>query len=304
MKPTTVLRWVTLVSLGTLGACGGVSSIGSGDEPSKAGMSSGGTKATAGNGSGASANGGYSMGATGMGASANVAGKGDPGITMGGATQVDECMADTDCPGFGAPCEPCVDGSFACNKTYCDAGNCVQLGNTCPTKCGSDMDCPVPKIACSDCGDGTQSCPTSQCLMGVCQTSLPGCGNQDPCKGLACGAACKACANGMCGSVASYCSAEGKCQPGLPQCAAPSMCATSKDCGSPPPNCVACGNDTCATFDCVKGQCVFECPPNPDPQCKVSEDCVTPTDVCKMCPSGKCAVQACLKGSCEPVCPL
>jgi hypothetical protein len=302
MKPTTVLRWITWVSLGTLAACGGVSSIGSGDDPGKAGMSSGGTKGTAGNGTGAKASGGNSTGATGTGASANVAGS--PSTTIGGATQVELCKTDPDCTGFGAPCEPCLDGSFACNKTYCDGAKCVQLGTTCPTKCASDKDCPVPDLPCADCGDGTKACPTSQCLMDQCQTSFPGCGNEDPCKGQACGAECKACTNGMCGTVASYCSAEGKCQPGLPQCADPGMCSTAKDCGAAPPKCVPCGNDICATFDCIKGSCVFACPPNPGPQCKVSEDCPAVGDACKMCPSGKCALQACLQGSCELVCPL
>ena len=84
----------------------------------------------------------------------------------------------------------------------------------------------------------------------------------------------------------------------------PGMCETAMDCGSAPPNCVACGNNTCAAFDCLQGKCVFTCPPDPDPQCKVSEDCPAMDAVCKLCPSGECAVQACLQGSCELVCPL
>jgi hypothetical protein len=169
----------------------------------------------------------------------------------------------------------------------------------------TDKECPVPDVSCTDCGDGTKACPTTQCLKGMCQTSYPGCGNIDPCKGLACGTACKSCGpNATCNTKElSYCSADGKCQPGLPQCADPGMCKTAKDCGAAPPECVPCGNDTCATFDCIQGSCVFACPPNPTPQCKVSEDCPM-VDSCKMCSSGKCAVEACLKGSCELVCPL
>ena len=305
MKSTKVLRWVALVSVSVLGGCGGVSAIGSGDDPGKGGktsISTGGTKGEGANSMGASANGAT----TSMGASANVGGK-DPGMPGGGATMVELCKTDMDCGDPAAPCEPCADGSYACSKSYCDAGKCVHLGNTCATQCMIDEECPVLDVACTDCGDGTKSCPTTQCLKGTCQTSYPGCGNIDPCKGLACGTECKSCGpDGMCNTKElSYCSADGKCQPGLPQCADPGgMCKTVMDCGAPPPKCVPCGNNTCATFDCIQGSCVFACPPNPDPQCKISEDCPPIDDVCKMCPSGKCATEACLKGSCELVCPL
>jgi hypothetical protein len=303
MKATKALRWGILASLSTsllaLAACGGVSDIGSGDDPSKAGSTGvGGTKGMGAFGSGASANGAASMGAQ-----PNVAGK-DPGV--GGAT-LELCMTDADCPNPGSPCEPCADGSYACNRTYCAAGGkCITERDQCTTKCATDKDCPVPKIACVDCGDGSTSCPTSQCLMGQCQTSYPGCGNIDPCKGQPCGSECKPCGpDGACDAMTrSYCSAEGKCQPELPQCAGPGMCKTAMDCGSPPTKCVPCGNETCATFDCISGSCVFACPPNPDPQCKVTEDCPVIGDMCKMCPNEKCALQACIKGSCELVCPL
>lgn len=305
MKSMNVLRWVTLVSVSVLGACGGVSSIGSGDDPGKGGSSS-----MAGTGKGAESTGATSMGAqstgatSSMGASPNVAGK-DPGVGgtgMGGG----ECTSDMDCIDPVAPCEPCADGSYACTKNYCDAGKCVVSQGACATKCMTDMDCPVPKVACTTCADGSTSCPTSQCLKGVCQTSLPGCGGYDPCKGLACGTECKPCLDATCDPTnqLSYCSAEGKCQPGIPQCGNPGMCKTVMDCGAPPPKCVPCGNDTCATFDCIKGSCVFACPPNPNPQCKTSEECPVIGDQCKMCQSGKCAVNACLQGSCELVCPL
>ena len=294
MKSTRVLKWITLASWGTLAACGGVSDIGSGDEPGKAGSvgtTTGGSKGT-----GASSS---------MGASANVAGKG-PGPGTSGAGSGVECKVDMDCGVASAPCELCADGSYACDKTYCAGGKCVHVGgNTCPTKCATDKDCPVPDLPCTLCMDGSKACPASDCVKGQCQTSIPGCGTIDPCKGLACGAECKPCGpDGACDVMqASYCSADGKCQPSLPQCAEPGMCMTKMDCGTPPPNCVPCGNETCATLDCIHGSCVFACPANPEPQCKVTEDCPV-REVCKMCPSGKCAVPACLQNTCELVCPL
>jgi len=301
MKSYKVLRWLVLVNVSALGACGGMSSIGSGDEPR---MNAGGAK-----GEGASSGAGGKVGAagkgSGMGATSSMAGK--PGNGTGAAPGVDLCMTDMDCPGSDAPCEMCPDGTTSCNKTNCVGGRCVTtMVGACGVECGADRDCPVPDVACTDCGDGSRACPISQCLMGWCQTSYPGCGTIDPCEGLSCGAGCKSCGpDGMCdASVATYCSAEGKCQPGLPQCGGGGMCATSMDCGAPPPVCVACGNDTCAAFDCIANKCVFTCPPNPNPQCKLSEDCPIIDDDCKMCAGGMCAVQACLAGSCQLVCPV
>ena len=106
MKATKVLRWITLASLGaslaTLAACGGMSDIGSGDQPGKAGSDGtavGGSNGIGANGSGASAS-------SNVGANGNVAGK-DPGMgTVGGGAPVELCMTDKDCPNPGAPCEP------------------------------------------------------------------------------------------------------------------------------------------------------------------------------------------------------
>jgi hypothetical protein len=306
-----ILRWVTLASVGMVAAaCGGVSDIGSGADPDGKAGSANGTGATDGmgasNSTGAKGGTGSSngTGASNMGAAPGTAGK-DPGVIPG---DMGQCATDLDCPGADKPCDTCYDGSIACYKPYCAAGGiCMNAGTTCPTKCATDMDCPVRDVACSDCGDGSKACPTSQCLMGQCQTTIVGCGNVDPCTGLECGAECKACGpDGVCAPMQqpSYCSAEGKCQPGLPQCGGANECKTAMDCGAPPPKCIPCGNDTCATFDCIKGSCVFACPPNPEPQCKVTDDCPVIGEVCKMCPSGKCAVQACLQGSCELVCQL
>jgi len=311
MKSSTVLKWVTLASLGLLAACGGVSDIGSGDGAGQGksgsnGMAVGGGKGLGANGTGANGTGANATGANAYGGASAYGGGSSVGASpnMPGKDPV-ECQSDMDCGPTNAPCTQCADGTYACDKSYCAGGKCVHAGNTCPSKCATDTDCPVD-TGCAVCGDGSLACPTAQCLMGQCQTTIAGCGNTDPCSGLACGAECKSCGpDGVCDTMQlSYCSAEGKCQPGLPQCADANVCKTPMDCGAPPPKCVPCGNDTCATFDCIHGACVFACPPNPDPQCKITEDCPAIDAVCKMCPNGKCAVEACLQGSCELVCAL
>lgn len=305
MKSKKSLRWVALVSVSVLGACGGVSAIGSGEDPEmgKSGSSSVGTGGT--KGEGASGTGAGTTGAVGMGAAA---GK-EPGVAGSGAGPgMEKCSSDMDCPSYGAPCEPCADGSYACNKTYCAPGGyCVHTRDTCAVKCSTDMDCPVRDLPCEDCGDGTKSCPSAQCLMGFCQESLPTCGGEAECKGQACGSACKACAPGdMCdASSVGYCNLDGKCQAGVPQCTDPGVCMTAADCGTPPPMCVACGNDTCAKFECIEQKCVFACPPNPEPECATEKDCPIVGDQCIKCQvNGMCAVQACVNGSCEMVCPV
>lgn len=299
MKTTRVLRWVVLASVGTIVACGGVSDIGSGDEDPN-GMGANGAGAKPGTGTGASEPG---TGAKpGMGTGGTNA--------VGGGSSAGECMSDSECAVDDGPCEVCADGSYLCPKAFCSAGKCLQVGGTCATKCENDMDCPVRDIACTDCGDGNTSCPTTQCVMGSCQTSFPGCGNIDPCAKQACGTPCKPCgADGMCApDYASYCSAEGKCVPGIPQCGMEpggDKCETAMDCPTAPPVCVECGNDTCAGFECIANKCVFACPAQPNPnQCMTVEDCGPFDASCKMCPSGECAVPACLSGSCELVCKL
>jgi hypothetical protein len=301
MKSYEVLRWVMLLNVGVAVACGGTSTIGSGDEP---GMSVGGSKTMGTAGTGEESTGATtSMGARpGNGTGGSVAGK--PGMGGGGLPQT-ECMNDAECPGYDAPCEQCPDGeSVSCNKISCVHGMCVNFDvASCPTKCSTAMDCAPLDKGCMDCGDGSQSCQTSQCVMGFCQTTFEGCASPDPCQGASCGAACKQpCVEGNCDMAEpSYCSAGGKCLPGAPECG--EDCQTTMDCGAAPPNCVECGNNTCAAFECIANKCVFACPADPNPECKVSEDCKL-GDICKMCTSGDCAVQACLQGSCQFVCPI
>jgi hypothetical protein len=307
MNPKRVLRFIALGSAGLLMACGGVSTIGSGDElagrSGSTGISSGGTKGTDNSvGTGAASTGASTEAGGGTGAQTSVDTAGTDSGT-GGVTRPGMCTADTDCMDDSVPCEECVDGSYACNKPFCKARKCLHSGEMCPAQCMSDEQCPALGLACTNCGDGTKSCPRTQCVSGKCQTSFPGCHNVDPCKGLACGAPCKQCSDGNCDSslLPLYCGADGKCEPGLPQCGADVKCRTARDCKESPPECVACAADTCAGFECVDGACVLACPPNPDPQCKTTLDCPA-TGVCRMCPGGSCASRVCWKGNCELAC--
>jgi hypothetical protein len=298
MKPKKMLRWVVLASVGTLiVACGGgISQLGSGDDPE---MGESGSTSTGGTDGDPEPN----KGGTGMAVAGKGSGTAGTGSTPGGEL----CRVDQDCTDYGAPCEPCADGSLACNKTYCDGGECVHTRDTCSIKCESDMDCPVLDVACKDCGDGTTACPSSQCLMGWCQTSFEGCGGFDPCQGVACGAPCKACGpDGMnCDAALTYCDAGGRCTPSIPQCMDPGECKTAMDCGTPPPDCKPCGDGKCAAFDCVENKCVFGCGPDPEPECKTTDDCMPADAICKLCDSTmECAVPFCWQGRCELVCPV
>lgn len=299
MKLTKLLRGSVLASLGTvLVACGGgVSTLGSGDEPvGKAGTTSTSTGGSAGE-----------M-LPGMGGSTSTAGKN--GIAgMGAAPHGEPCMIDSDCPNYGAPCEPCADGSYACNRAYCSAGQCVHTGDQCSSMCATDMDCPVVDVACRTCADGTQSCETASCQSGTCKSSSPGCPEDDRCAGLECGDACKPCGpDGMnCTDAPTYCDAKGACLVGVPQCLGPGECKNAMDCGTPPPECKLCPDGTCSAFDCLNGMCVFGCGtgPEPEPECKTVKDCPVIGDQCTQCPNSmKCAVQACLSDKCQLVCPV
>lgn len=298
MKPSKILRWTVISSVTLLAACGGVSDIGKGD-----GTPGGGASGGMHTGSGAS-NGKAGAGMVGSGMQPG--GMEPGGMEPGGGAPMTECSRDADCELSDPLCAMCADGSYVCPKTFCAAGKCVESRGSCRVKCETSMDCPVRDLACTKCDDGSAACPAAECVMGQCQDTFPGCGTIDPCEGQPCGAECKSCgpAGDCAPSVASYCSAEGKCQPGLPQCAMPGLCKTEMDCGTPPPECVPCGNETCAAFSCIEGKCVFSCPPAPEPQCKTTDDCPAMDAVCKPCPDGQCAIQACITASCELVCPL
>lgn len=300
MKSSKVMSWVVVLSVcaGALGACGGVSSIGKGDDDGKGGTDTsiggsgkGGSSAT---GAAPSKGGGASMGA-----SSSTGGSGSaPGA---------ECADNGDCPQSGEACEKCADGSVACQQVPCIDGKCTPIQATCNDECSSDMDCPVPDIACAPCDGGGNNCPVASCVKGNCQVTFPTCGTETFCKDKACGASCTAtCADGKCDPMSpAFCNGSGSCVVGFPECSTGEMCNAPKDCPAAPPNCIACdaSGSVCAGFDCIKGLCVFTCPAVPTPICKFSEECPVRDD-CQMCPSGKCAVPACLQGSCQQVCPL
>src|SRR5262245_37797335 len=120
MKTARVLRWVVMASVGTLAACGGISDIGSGDDPGTGGTDGMGA---AGRGKEPNGRGAVSMGAssgkdpgTGMPIGGKDPGKPDPGT----GTPI-LCMSDAECQGKApdALCQMCADGSVACQKSIC-----------------------------------------------------------------------------------------------------------------------------------------------------------------------------------------
>jgi len=332
------LTLIALASIALAAACTGVSTIGSGDAPfgnsgsadsgggsgSRGGTGSGGKLVvTAGTGPGAPTHdkggisgggGGVSGGGGGVsGGGFSMAGKpelggmgaaGDGG-GMGGDAPTGPCLSDLDCPAVDVPCQTCTDGSYACQRNHCDAGQCVLSADRCPAQCQSERDCPLPGLACTDCGDGTHACPSTYCLLGTCEVSFPGCNNENPCDGLVCGTQCKQCTGSGCApGVLTYCGADGQCEPGLPQCGTDLVCRTAADCGDGPPNCVACGNDDCAAYECSPdGFCVFKCPLDPHPECEKASDCPITDRICQPCLVGSCSIEACVNGICERVCP-
>jgi hypothetical protein len=308
-----------LASVALSAACtGGVSFIGSGDEPlGKSGgvgaSSAGGSRvSTPGSGgTGADASGAGGVGASSMaGETARPAGAGGVSVAgadagMGGDAATEPCQSDSGCPDLGLPCQACSDGSYACEKNHCDSGVCVRSADTCPAECQTERDCPTVGLACTDCGDGTRSCPSMQCLKGKCKVTFPGCNDVNPCDSVVCGTQCKQCTGSNCTpGVLVYCGADGLCEPGIPQCESDVKCRNARDCGEGPPNCVFCGTDACAAYECIDGACVFKCPLNPNPQCKDATDCPLANRVCKPCLSGGCEAEACLNGVCQRVCPL
>jgi hypothetical protein len=311
MKSSTCLRWVVLVTVSWLVACGGTSSRGRGGGSAGTGTGGEANVGTVAGGSNAETNGGAGSnpkGGSGTGAAAVTGGMPSGAGTGGGAApRVQRCMVQEDCPGVDELPEDCGDGTFRGNAGYCDefSGTCKRLGDMCPAKCADDRDCPQVNLTCTECNDGTRACPTNECVGGRCQTIYPGCGGYDPCKDRICGYYCTSCGpdeDCLVGAL-SFCNDRGKCQAGLARCGAGS-CATAKDCGASPANCVACTNDTCAAPDCVNNQCVLACPPDTSRLCKAAYECPTPAGPCTMCPNGTCAVPACLQNVCELVCPL
>ena len=249
---------------------------------------------------------GGSVGVTSVGGESQepgASGAGVSGAGMGGDGQAGPCMSDDDCAAADAPCQTCTDGSYACEQNHCDAGACVRSVETCHDQCRTESDCPRLLLACTKCDDGSAACPSSYCQLGQCRVSFPTC-DSNPCDGAPCGIQCKCTGSGCTPGVLTYCGSDGQCEPGLPQCGADVPCRTAENCGDGPPNCVACGTNTCAAYECsLDGLCVFKCPPNPHPDCTKDTDCPKANRVCQVCPLGGCSTEACVNGSCERVCP-
>lgn len=309
MKRLDLLRGMLLAVAGAVVACGGVSTIGQGDDELKVPQQTGGSyigsipMAPVGGTQSSSTAGRSSSEPVGVGGTTSTAGSAP---TAGGASAGQVCAIDADCPNYGATCEECEDGSFACDKTFCSGNKCARVANSCNIPCQYDMECSALDKECLACGNGSYACPVGKCVSGSCQTIVPACSAFEPCKDQPCGAMCPyACPGGDCSSVvASYCDGRGQCQQGVPACGNSEQCQSVMDCPETPTTCVTCDKDTCAAFDCIGGKCVFTCPAKPEPECVVNGDC-PPLDYCKTCPSSNaCAVVACLEGSCVTVCAI
>jgi hypothetical protein len=102
-----------------------------------------------------------------------------------------QCVADSDCPQPGAPCQICADGSTACPKAVCDQGQCKVIFNQCPPPKACN---PASANPVNQCG------PHEACCNGVCQPDgelckAPQCASAADCKGPL-PQLCEVCANG------------------------------------------------------------------------------------------------------------
>jgi hypothetical protein len=303
--------WLALAALGfLLGACSGVSSLGSADGAAGMGGAGGG-------GTGYEPCANKPCGATCTMCAPGDASCGETAVVKycdqnGGCgsafpvcDQPSQCTSDADCAVSLGPCELCRDGSYACPRSYCEAGRCVGTYPTCPVgNCVSDNDCPQVGAPCQVCPDGSAACPGSQCINGLCASSFPGCGGYDPCAGLACGDYCSPCPpdDPTCVAVAvvTYCNAAGRCDTTPPNCSPPSGCTTKNDCPQVEA-CVPCGANTCAELECLQNKCVFTCPAQTAPECASARDCISDAS-CLVCADGSCATTECVNGACQRVC--
>jgi hypothetical protein len=298
------LAWIIALGGGTLvaAACGGTSTLGSGDKP----LENGGTSGSGTGGSVGKAGDAGSGGQSGSGGSSGAAGSSgsggyDPcaGASCGapcspcdpkdlncasdavihycGATGActpaypdcgapGMCGSDKDCVVAVAPCQPCPDGSYACPSVHCIQGQCVGSFQGCGgVKCGADGDCPQLGAPCQKCPDGSVSCPESKCVNGSCVSGFPGCSGYQPCAGKTCGASCS------------------QCDPKDPGCSEIAVLKYCDEAGTCSPNVPKCGGGG---------------------QCTTKADCGLAIDLCKYCPgSPGCAQMDCVNGSCEFVCP-
>jgi len=241
------------------GATGGSADGGTGNTSGTGGSATGGT-------ANASGTGGSAKGGTG-----NTSGTSGSAGT-GGAM----CQVDTDCPVSKAACQLCADGSSACPWARCEAGQCTNGIDTCPsTECKVDADCPISKAPCQLCDDGSSACPWAKCDAGTCTAGIDHCpAPADPCAGKSCGDTCTTCTGSEpCLAVIMFCDANLSCTATQPQCGG-TMCTTDMDCATDV--CVTCPNapsTSCAPQACVQGQCTANCT-SPCGACAAGTTCV------------------------------
>jgi hypothetical protein len=233
--------------------------------------------------------------------------KGECGMNFPVCGPSPTCTSDADCPQVGAPCQACPDGSYACPTTACENGQCVGSFPGCTGgECASAKDCPQPGAPCVQCPDGTLACPSVDCIGGKCVGSNQSCAGWDACSGKACGEVCSLCPpddpSCLGPAVVTYCDQSGQCGMNFPDCSGGGECTSDAECPQIDA-CPACPNGECAAYVCDAGKCQLECPPSKDPACASDADC--PHDeICKICPDATCAAMTCLAGACEWVCPL
>jgi len=303
-----VAWWAGFLGMGvTWGACSGYSSLGevpggggeSGMEDgvggtgmgmgAKGGQGRGGTRATGGTGMGASPGmtggtaGSEAVGGTGMGAVAGT----EMGMGAVGGGAAPACMTDADCPTPPPNCVICNDGTPSCPSPVCIDSACGFEQPECPggpdhPACMTDLDCPV--VPCMLNPDGTTGvCPIPICAGGYCGITYPMA--EGACDGRACGDMCMR-PDGTGGA----CDAAGACVDYQPMCAGSNECETSADCTGTL-DCLYCGENECADFACLDGQCQLVCPT--EAKCESTMDCPKETDdPCTTgpweCPDGAC----------------
>jgi hypothetical protein len=302
MKLSSILAFGSVVAI--VAACGGNSSLGSGDE--NLGGKGGGAGKGGASGSGQSGSGGSagSVGSSATGGSAGVGG--------GGGSGGYQPCAGLPC---GAQCSVCDPNDKTCVSDaalhYCSAnGECAIAYPNCgsPGKCSSDSECAVDDGPCHMCSDGSYVCPRVQCVGGQCVASSPtcpvgSCKTDAECPAIR--APCQQCPDGSVSCPYSKC-VNGSCVSGFPGCSGYQPCA-GKTCGA---LCTQCDpkDPMCAETAVIKycdanGAC-SPTAPNCGGQCKTRTDCPPVTDlICRTCPGGTCAQMDCVNGSCQFACP-
>jgi hypothetical protein len=244
---------IAIVSFSQTGCGSDTSTIGTGNTGGTIGGGTGGAAGTGGTiGAGGSAGAGGVIGAGGsagtggatIGAGGN-AGKGGATIGAGGnagtggATIGAGGSAGTD---GGSSYKPCAGKACGATCTICDPKDPTCIETAMVKYCGATGTCGAPYPVCATVDAGYK-----------------------PCAGKVCGDTCTLCAPGdlTCGEtmIVKYCSMAGECTPIQSACPAAVACSPSNPC-LVPAICMLCPPDTtnCATMECVKNQCTWQCP--------------------------------------------